>query len=118
MMTMSPEDSVGTRQRLTPAFSGAGAGAEDLAVHRPVDDKGRGHGIDAQAGHKGRGFPMPVRYPPDQPGSASAAPAQAVPLVTACALFGGLDERADADLRVTALREPAIRLPPWLPRPG
>ena len=77
MMTMSPGESAGTRQRSTPAFARAGAGAEDLAIHRPVDDKGRGHRIDAQTRHKRGCFPVSVRLPPDQAGTASAAPAQA-----------------------------------------
>jgi hypothetical protein len=48
-------------------------GAEDRAGHRPVNDKGCRHRVDPQAGDKGGGFPMTVRHPSDQPGTASAA---------------------------------------------
>jgi len=32
------------------------------AVHRPVEDHGRGHAVDAERAREGRGLPMPVRH--------------------------------------------------------
>jgi len=52
MTTMSPGLRVGTRHWRTPAFAGAGAGREDLAVHWVIDDKGRGDRSAAQSGDK------------------------------------------------------------------
>jgi hypothetical protein len=68
------DDDVTRRQRRNQAARDISP--KDLAIHCPVDDKRRGHGIDAQTGDKGRGFPMPMRHPPDQPGTALRAPAQ------------------------------------------
>ena len=65
------DDDVAGRQRRDQAA--LDISAEDRAGHRPVDDKGCGHRVDPQAGDKGRGFPMAMRHPPDQPRTAAAA---------------------------------------------
>jgi hypothetical protein len=41
-------------------------GAEDGAVHRPIDDQGRGDAVVAQAGDDGAGLPMAVGDGADQ----------------------------------------------------
>jgi hypothetical protein len=65
------DDDIAGRQRGNQAA--LDISAEDLAVHRVVDDKGRGYCIDTQPRHQGRGLPMTMRHAPDQTRPAPAA---------------------------------------------
>jgi hypothetical protein len=56
---------------------GLGIGGEGVAVHRPVDDHGRGEAAEAQARDQGGGLPVTVRDRGAAPLAARTAPAQA-----------------------------------------
>lgn len=106
---MSPGARVGARHCSTPASAGAGAGLEDGAVHRSIDDKGCAQAVLPQPGDKGGDLPMAVRDRRDQarPALLAAAPS---------GHLGGGPGLVDKD--EPGGIKPALVLPPLVPRGG
>ena len=80
-------------------------GQEGAPVHRTVEDHGSGHAAQAQAGHEGRGLPMPMRNTGAQPLAPLRPAAQAGHLGRGASL---VDEDKRLRIEVGLVLEPGL----------